>query len=299
MKPRVEPNPKPRVKPDPKSSPQLGPKSKLKSNASCRTAGFSLIELLFVIAIIALLAALLFPVFARAREQARGTVCLSNIKQIGVAMHLYLADYDEAYPMNRLPDAMHSPAGCTASPGSSYPLSNLEDSSLNWRRVMQPYIKSRAAMICPSNPYAERPLGPGVPPGDQTNRYYAPKDYLPLSYAFNGNFFHEAIPPCLYGEKMERPRSLPEIENSSNLILLLESRLPNPDLGNWFFSMPITPGGEGAFQTHNATGNFLFADLHVKRLKLPATCEGKMWTDRFADGSDACHRLNDLLPEYR
>src|ERR1043166_4890534 len=65
--------------------------------------GFTLIELLVVIAIIAILAAILFPVFAQAREQARSTACLSNTKQIGLAVHMYAQDYDEAFPMGTYP----------------------------------------------------------------------------------------------------------------------------------------------------------------------------------------------------
>ena len=60
--------------------------------------GFTLIELLVVIAIIAILAAILFPVFARAREQARRSVCLSNMKQIGLGLGMYMQDYDQTFP---------------------------------------------------------------------------------------------------------------------------------------------------------------------------------------------------------
>ncbi|HOQ30130.1 MAG TPA: prepilin-type N-terminal cleavage/methylation domain-containing protein [Armatimonadota bacterium] len=60
-----------------------------------RQAGFTLIELLVVIAIIAILAAILFPVFARARENARKSSCLSNCKQLGMALMQYAHDYDE------------------------------------------------------------------------------------------------------------------------------------------------------------------------------------------------------------
>jgi prepilin-type N-terminal cleavage/methylation domain-containing protein len=60
--------------------------------------GFTLIELLVVIAIIAILAAILFPVFAQAREKARQSGCLSNLKQIGTALMMYTQDYDEAFP---------------------------------------------------------------------------------------------------------------------------------------------------------------------------------------------------------
>lgn len=59
---------------------------------------FTLIELLVVIAILAILASILFPVFARARENARRASCLSNMKQLGLAMMMYVQDYDECYP---------------------------------------------------------------------------------------------------------------------------------------------------------------------------------------------------------
>src|SRR2546426_8289250 len=61
-------------------------------------SGFTLIELLVVIAIIAILAAILFPVFAQAREKARQSTCLSNQKQLGTAMSMYIQDYDERFP---------------------------------------------------------------------------------------------------------------------------------------------------------------------------------------------------------
>ncbi len=62
--------------------------------------GFTLIELLVVIAIIAILAAILFPVFAKAREKARQTSCLSNLRQISLAVESYVVDHDERYPMS-------------------------------------------------------------------------------------------------------------------------------------------------------------------------------------------------------
>jgi prepilin-type N-terminal cleavage/methylation domain-containing protein len=68
------------------------------------TAAFTLIELLVVIAIIAILAAILFPVFSRAREKARQSTCLSNVRQINLGLQQYTQDYDERFPVD-LPEA--------------------------------------------------------------------------------------------------------------------------------------------------------------------------------------------------
>jgi prepilin-type N-terminal cleavage/methylation domain-containing protein/prepilin-type processing-associated H-X9-DG protein len=91
--------------------------------------GFTLIELLVVIAIIAILAAILFPVFARAREKARQSSCLSNIKQVGLSINMYVQDYDETLPM--------AVAGV---PPSIYMTTELLD----------PYIKNDQIWDCPS-----------------------------------------------------------------------------------------------------------------------------------------------------
>jgi prepilin-type N-terminal cleavage/methylation domain-containing protein/prepilin-type processing-associated H-X9-DG protein len=94
---------------------------------SSRKIGFTLIELLVVIAIIAILAAILFPVFARARENARRASCMSNEKQIGIAVMQYLQDYDERY--------MHQDEGA----------------SYYWFDPLQPYIRSEQVFRCPSD----------------------------------------------------------------------------------------------------------------------------------------------------
>src|SRR6476661_4616633 len=89
-------------------------KGKLKAN------GFTLIELLVVIAIIAILAAILFPVFSRARENARRASCQSNLKQIGLAFHQYTQDYDERLPLPIWHDATTTTGCDTSKRGKAY-----------------------------------------------------------------------------------------------------------------------------------------------------------------------------------
>jgi general secretion pathway protein G len=78
----------------------INPQLKAVSNSmtTWRKAGFTLIEVLVVIAIIAILAAILFPVFARAKQTAKKAACISNVRQIGTAMGIYMADYDDLFP---------------------------------------------------------------------------------------------------------------------------------------------------------------------------------------------------------
>jgi prepilin-type N-terminal cleavage/methylation domain-containing protein len=83
------------------------------------TRAFTLIELLVVIAIIAVLAAILFPVFARAREKARATACLSNVKQIATGIMIYIQDYDETYPAATTFPEPSTPSGRSCAPSSS------------------------------------------------------------------------------------------------------------------------------------------------------------------------------------
>ena len=96
-------------------------------------SAFTLIELLVVIAIIAILAAILFPAFARARENARRSSCQSNLKQIALGIKQYTQDYDERFP--------NIPAGTLNTTTGQYP----------WAYVVQPYIKSEQVFKCPSD----------------------------------------------------------------------------------------------------------------------------------------------------
>ncbi|MGD9498297.1 MAG: type II secretion system protein, partial [Armatimonadota bacterium] len=94
-----------------------------------RRRGFTLIELLVVIAIIAILAAILFPVFAQAREKAKAAACLSNTKQIAIAVAMYTNDYD-----------------------GRYPFSWAYDWSYRWfeEQCLQAYVKNWQVLVCPA-----------------------------------------------------------------------------------------------------------------------------------------------------
>src|SRR5881396_2310328 len=102
-------------------------------------SGFTLIELLVVIAIIAILAAILFPVFAQARESARAISCLSNMKQIGVAMTMYAQDYDERFAPERIVYDVAN--GCPECCHTDWTL-------IGWKAVTQPYIKNYQIYQC-------------------------------------------------------------------------------------------------------------------------------------------------------
>jgi prepilin-type N-terminal cleavage/methylation domain-containing protein/prepilin-type processing-associated H-X9-DG protein len=128
--------------------------------------GFTLIELLVVIAIIAILAAILFPVFARARENARRASCQSNLKQVGLGIMQYTQDYDERYPLHYV---------------------NLGGGAIRWRQIIQPYVKSTQLFKCPSNTSAlmDGAVGsfPTVSTDYHMNAKFVPDDPIAMALA--------------------------------------------------------------------------------------------------------------------
>ena len=122
------------------------------TNVKAVAKAFTLIELLVVIAIIAILAAILFPVFAKARENARRSSCQSNLKQIGLGFLQYAQDNDEQLPNQTLNTA-----------------SDYSTNVGSWIYKIQPYIKSWQLMKCPSAPDS---TGASAPVGDSDGSYF-------------------------------------------------------------------------------------------------------------------------------
>jgi prepilin-type N-terminal cleavage/methylation domain-containing protein/prepilin-type processing-associated H-X9-DG protein len=192
--------------------------------------GFTLIELLVVIAIIAILAAILFPVFARAREKARQTSCLSNLKQMGLACMMYAQDYDETLPRHCYQPRPLLPTG-------DYP----------WTMAVQPYAKNSQLFLCPSNTgwrneakccggygynLSTTPSGGGVGCSNQPmSRITAPAGLIMITEVGSGA---DAVAWCGYWE--------------------VESDTGNPNY--------VHQTGR-----HNEGSNSIFADGHAKWLK--------------------------------
>lgn len=144
--------------------------------------GFTLIELLVVIAIIAILAAILFPVFAQAREKARSSSCLSNLKQFALATLMYVQDYDELFPQS-----VYSMDNPILVPGSG-------DRVFTVYEAVSPYMKNTEILVCPSNRPGIDFLAIVTPLGLRTSGLFR---YA--SYAMNFALFQDpALPPGLF-----------------------------------------------------------------------------------------------------
>ncbi len=198
-------------------------------------AAFTLIELLVVIAIISILAAMIFPSFARARESARRTSCLSNMKQLGLAFIQYTQDYDERYPkagnyQNWKPGNGHWVAGqsdglASALAGLASPYNATNNKANIEAGAIYPYVKSVQVYRCPSGRIAEE---------------------SGLSYSMN----------CTLAASGEFA-----VQNSSEVALLVDEGHPSDA---YFWVTTDANGSDHMTNVHNGNGNLLFVDGHVK-----------------------------------
>ena len=217
-------------------------------------AGFTLIELLVVVAIIGLLAAILFPVFAKAREKARQTACLSNQKQIGLALMQYAQDNDETLPYNA-----NSPAfgfGSNISFGTiNFATPADAQWVTNWISAIYPYSKSWAILVCPSMQPANftYPAGqPAQPVGINSDSYYA-----------NAVIVGQSTPIA----SIQAPASVvfsQEGDYTSNRAYVRPYEV-NGQYAQWIATNNcggVLPCGYN--RTHSDGGNLLFCDGHAK-----------------------------------
>lgn len=230
--------------------------------------GFTLIELLVVIAIIAILAAILFPVFGRARENARRTSCLSNLKQMGLGMLQYAQDYDETNPV-RWWDANGSGGG------------NPDGMDMVWQDMIYPYIKSAQIYTCPSRstetyefyrPYPRGSIGQKFWGQYAANCVYSSGGY---SYTTGG---------VTYTGNSPMGKRLAAIPKSSETIWAVEgpSGANGNDAGQVYWGGGIIPNVDKssepyrlmagpdmrAVAPHMNTTNVLYCDGHAKNSQL-------------------------------
>jgi prepilin-type N-terminal cleavage/methylation domain-containing protein/prepilin-type processing-associated H-X9-DG protein len=202
-----------------------------------RNRGFTLIELLVVIAIIAILAAILFPVFARARENARKSSCMSNTKQISLAVLQYAQDNDE-----RLPGYYTT-------------------SSYIWYHRIEPYLKSRTVMLCPSDKQADH-----TKPITTSNLSYG-WNYLYLALGTSGT--------GPLGPFTATGRLLPEITFPAETVLIADGGNRTAQYAvqwNYTTTQRIMP-------VHLEGANVAFVDGHTKWFKVPGviTKDATLW----------------------
>jgi len=210
-----------------------------------RTASaFTLIELLVVIAIIAILAAILFPVFASAREKARQTSCLSNLKQIGIAMMMYSQDADELYP----PAWFDKPVSW---------------SGKTWRESILPYSKSQQIYTCPSNP---------------TNDQSTADNYYTGTFHVSYNCDSQTVIRDVYGTG-NSPVALADVTSPAQTFAIAEVWASKAFEGWGYdtaaYNADLNPDYDGhrnsLYSGHNGTSNYIFADGHVKSYRPSAT----------------------------
>jgi prepilin-type N-terminal cleavage/methylation domain-containing protein/prepilin-type processing-associated H-X9-DG protein len=202
-------------------------------------AGFTLIELLIVIAIIAILAAILFPVFARARENARRASCQSNLKQIALATIQYTQDYDEKFPNQGWA-------------GGSNPWFETPA----WQ--LYPYTRSSQIFVCPSK------SGPAPSSTTGGNVGYG----FNLVGAYGSSTDNYDISP------IQDPNSTAGMSRPAETMMAMDASVPWIDSFFSFTSYPTYLWGVNSdprFQTqrskHLATVNIAYADGHVKAMR--------------------------------
>ena len=220
-----------------------------------KQSAFTLIELLVVIAIIAILAAILFPVFAKAREKARQTTCLSDMKQLGLGLQQYTQDYDEFLP-NQVGDGASGGGGQGFLANLSTPPQFVQP---NWAGEIYPYVKSLGVYLCPdAQPY------PGITATD--NCYPMAQDKT--NYLYNGVLMHNNGTPGEYVSKtiaqIPSPSDTIMLQEASYYTSCAESRPRDVFTSGTYRDANCETGNERYSEMHSGGGNLMYVDGHVK-----------------------------------
>ena len=205
---------------------------------------FTLIELLVVIAIIAVLAAILFPVFARAKGKARQVQCVSNLKQIGIAIGLYMSDSDDLFPAALDPSDKYVPTIWAGQPQWQAQIASMPLMS----DALQPYIKSKEIFHCPSDIGTET----------LDNQFPTPFKSSPSMFATYGSSYF------LRTEIVFRSFTQTSFDKPANVNLMMDGA------GHWHGGgRAVEPGDDISTLSnllHDYRYNVLYGDFHVKNI---------------------------------
>jgi len=275
-----------------------------------RKSGFTLIELLVVIAIIAILAAILFPVFARARESAKRTSCLNNMKQMGTGIMMYVQDYDDTYPLQAYPTASNPRATrkglAGTTPAERYDSSidgGGPDNWTTWMDYTMPYVKNLGIYECPSRRqtwndadfmavYTPFFMGvPAPPPSPNYNTYtayYFPNyTYNPAITGYDTGLAQNAVKMSeingpsakfLITHNNGRPYLAVTLEDFHDSVI---------ELTRYYSATKWRNERWQVMWIHNGTQPALFADGHAKTIYMNKiayyTCEDKIGVDSYGE----------------